>query len=198
MNRRAFITLLGSATAAWPRTARAQQPLPVVGFLNSAAPDPDADRVRGFRQGLAEAGFVVGRNVTIDYRWADNHNERLPAMAADLVQRPVAAIAALRIPPAKAAMAATTTIPIVFQGGFDPVALGVVASLSRPGGNVTGISALGVELGPKRLELVHELVPAATDIALLVNPTNPTVESQSRELKDALGPLGLRLHVRRA
>ncbi len=195
MNRRAFILVLGGA-AAWPLSVRAQrQAVPVIGFLNSASPVLDAERVRGFRQGLSEAGYVAGDTVAIEYRWADNQNDRLPAMAADLVRRRVSAIAAFGIPPVKAAKAATMTIPIVFQGGFDPVAVGFVTSLNRPGGNVTGVTSLGVELEPKRVELLRELVPAATLIAILVNPTNPNAEIVSRSLQAAVHALGLQSHV---
>jgi putative ABC transport system substrate-binding protein len=199
MQRREFMRIVAGAAAASafaPLAARAQQPaMPVIGFLSSTSPDPNADRVRAFRRGLGEAGFVEGGNVAIDYRWAEDHNDRLPAMAADLARRQVAAIAAFGIPPVMAAKAATATIPIVFQGGFDPVAVGVVASLNRPGGNITGVTALGVELGPKRLELLHELAPTATIIALLVNPTNPNAETQSRDLQAAARTLGLQAHV---
>jgi putative ABC transport system substrate-binding protein len=185
-----------AASVALPLSARALEPaMPVIGFLSSTSPDPNADRVRAFRRGLGEAGFVEGGNVAIDYRWAEDHNDRLPAMAADLARRQVAAIAAFGIPPVMAARAATTTIPIVFQGGFDPVAVGVVASLNRPGGNITGVTELGVELGPKRLELLHELAPTATITALLVNPTNPNAETQSRDLQAAARTLGLQAHV---
>jgi putative ABC transport system substrate-binding protein len=168
----------------------------VVGLLSSASPNLSDDRWRAFRQGLSEAGLAEGRNVAIEYRWAEGQNDRLPAMAADLVRRQVSAIAAFGLPGAMAARSATTTIPVVFQGGFDPVTVGVVASLNRPGGNVTGVSTLGVELGPKRLELLHELVPTATNIALLANPTNPVVaETQSRNLQAATRTLGLEFHV---
>jgi putative ABC transport system substrate-binding protein len=194
MRRRALIAALGGA-AAWPLVARAQQPsMPVIGFLHSGSPNLYADRLRTFRQGLKEAGYVEGENVAIEYRWAENQYDRLPALAADLVRRQVAVIIANN-PAALPAKAATTTIPIVFQVGSDPVAVGLVASLNRPGGNLTGITSLNVEIGPKRLELLRELVPTATIFALLVNPTNPNAETLSRDLQGAARSLGLQLHV---
>jgi ABC-type uncharacterized transport system substrate-binding protein len=172
MKRRAFITLLGGATA-WPLAVRAQQPsMPMIGFLGSTAPDLYAHLVRSYRQGLTEAGYVEGRNVAIDFRWAESQYERLPALAAELVRRRVTVITAGALPAAAAAQAATTTIPIVFSIGVDPVAFGLVASLNRPGGNVTGVTNLNLELGPKQMEVLRELLPAATIMAALVNPTN--------------------------
>ena len=195
VKRREFITLLGT-TAAWPLVAYAQKPnMPVVGLLNSRAAGDDPQLLVAFRRGLSEAGYVEGQNVAIEYRFAENQYDRLPALAADLVRREVAVIAA-NGPAARAAKAATATIPLVFVAGFDPVEAGLVANLNRPGGNVTGVTILGVELGPKRLELLHELIPATTIVAALVNPRDPArAEIETRGLETAARTLGLELHV---
>jgi putative ABC transport system substrate-binding protein len=199
MRRRQFITLFGGATLAWPLAARAQQPkMPVIGFVNSASRQGYARPLSAFLKGLGETGYVEGHNVAIEYRWGDGHYDRLPSFVADLVQRKVNVLAATSTPAAIAARAAMTTIPIVFTTSGDPVKLGLVDSLSRPGGNVTGASQLNVEVAPKRLELMHELIPAATSISLLVNPTNPLAEPVSKELSSAAAALGLKLQIVRA
>jgi putative ABC transport system substrate-binding protein len=195
MRRREFISLITGATA-WPLAVRAQQPaLPVVGFLHGASPDGYAPMVTAFHQGLKEAGYVEGHNVAIEYRWAEGHNDRLPALAADLVRRQVAGIVTGGTPSAFAAKAATSTIPIVFSVGIDPVRAGLVASLNRPGGNVTGVAVLTVELAAKRVQLLHELLPTASVIAVLFNPTSPLTEPETSVVQDAARSLGLELHV---
>ena len=198
MQRREFITLVGGAASSWPVAVRAQQPppMPVIGFLNGASPEPVADRLRAFRQGLKESGYVEGENVAIEYRWAEGQYDRLPALAADVVHRQVTVIAAVDgMTSALAAKRATVTIPIVFRTGADPVEMQLVASLNHPGGNVTGVTTLNVEVGPKRLELLHELVPTAASIVLLINPANATTELVSRDLLAAARTLKLQLHI---
>ncbi|HEX3115667.1 MAG TPA: ABC transporter substrate-binding protein [Bradyrhizobium sp.] len=195
LKRRQFMTFLLGAAAARPLAAQAQQPaLPVVGFLNSRGAGENETILVAFRRGLQEAGYIEGQNVTIEYSWADNHYDRLPMLAADLVGRRVAVIVS-NGPPIKTVKAATSTIPIVFAVGFDPLAFGLVSSLSRPGGNLTGVSILDVEIGPKRLELLRELIPTATVVALLVNPTTPAAEAIARDVQAAARVLGLQLHV---
>jgi putative tryptophan/tyrosine transport system substrate-binding protein len=199
MRRREFIAFVGSA-AAWPLAAHAQQPnIPLVGFLNVASPDGYRPRVAAFRQGLQETGYVEGQSLSIEYRWAEGHGDRLPAMVDDLIRRRVAVIAATSTPAALAAKAATKTIPIVFETGGDPIQLGLVASLSRPSGNVTGVTQLNAQVVPKALEVLHELLPTAKTVALLVNPADPAVaEDQTREAMSAARMLGLELHVLKA
>ena len=196
IRRREFLAALGGA-AAWPVTARAQEAMPVVGILGSESPDLFAARLRAFREGLGETGYAEGRNVAFEFRWAEGRNQRFPALAAELVSRKVTLIAAFAgNPPALAAKAATSTIPILFVTAADPVAGGLVASLSRPGGNITGVTALAVELGAKQLEVLHELVPTASAIALLVNPTGAAnADTLSRDLQAAARIRGVGLHV---
>jgi putative ABC transport system substrate-binding protein len=195
VRRREFIAVVGGAATAWPLAARAQQ-MPVIGFLNVESPEGYRPMAAAFRRGLAEAGYVEGQNVAIEYRWAEGQDERLPAMAADLVHRGVTVIAATTTSAAVAAKAATTTVPIVFEMGGDPVGLGLVASLSRPGGNITGVTQLTTGLVPKQLEVLHEMLPTARVVALLVNPTHPaTAKVETSEALSAAGTLGLDLHV---
>jgi len=199
MQRREFITMLGGAVVAWPLIARAQQPsMPVIGFLHFGSPGPFANQTTSFDQGLKETGYVEGQNVAIEYRWADGHYDRLPALATDLVGRKVDVITAIGPPCASAAKNATSMIPIVFTTGTDPVADGLVASLARPGGNLTGISILAVELVPKRLELFSELVPQARVFALLVNPNNGYTEPMIRSVQEAARAKGVQLTILRA
>lgn len=196
MERRAFIVGLGGAAVAGrPIIARAQRPMPVIGFLNGASYELSAYLVEAFRKGLAETGHVEGRNVRIEYRSADGQYDRLPALAADLVRQKVSVIAATGTPTGLPAKAATTTIPIVFVTGSDPVEQGLVTNLSRPGGNLTGATTLAVQLGQKRLELLHELVPSAKLIAVLLNPTGPSFASISRDLQAAARKLSLPIHL---
>jgi putative ABC transport system substrate-binding protein len=198
MRRREFIKVVaGSAVLAWPLAARAQPPpKPVVGFLNTAAPQDYKRQLAAFLKGLSEAGYVEGQNVTIEYRWAEGTNDRLSALAADLIGRRVAVIAATSTPAAIAAKTATASIPIVFEVGADPVQLGLVSNLNRPGGNVTGVTQTNVEMTPKRLQILHELLPTARVMALLVNPANEaTTETTTREVLAAARTLGIEVHV---
>jgi putative ABC transport system substrate-binding protein len=197
MRRREFITLLGGAVAVWPRVARAQQPAPAIGFLSPTSPDLSPERMRAFRQGLKETGYVEGENVTVVYRWADNQVEQLPAMANELVRRQVAVIVTLARG-SVVAKAATSTIPIVFTAAEDPVRLGLIASLARPGGNLTGVNLFSAEVVAKRLELLRELVPAATRLAVLVNPAGATAETTLSQVAPAARAKGLQVDVLRA
>jgi putative ABC transport system substrate-binding protein len=195
MNRRDFIAMAGGAAAVWPLVARAQPAKPVVGFLNVASPDGYGHHIAAFRDGLKERGFVEGQNLAIEFRWAEGHYDRLASMAAELVRRQVSVIVA-NTPANLAAKAATSTIPIVFTTASDPVQIGLVPNLSRPGGNITGVSQLNVEIGPKRLELAHQLMPTATSVAFLVNPRNVSrAETLIRDAQAAAVPLGLKVHV---
>ena len=199
MNRRGLITLLGGVAVAWPFAARAQQKaMPVIGYLNSGSPGPSAPFVAAFRQGLSETGYVEGQNLAIEYRWAEGSYDRLPGLAADLVGRKVDLIVAVSATSALPAKSATSTIPIVFISGADPVAEGLVTSLARPGGNLTGVTTLGTELTPKRLELLSELVPTARVIALLVNPNSAGAEPQTREAQEAARAKGVQLTILKA
>ena len=197
MQRREFITLLGGAAAAWPFSVRAQQPtIPVIGFVNVASAKDYEPRLSAFLKGLSETGYVDGRNVAIEFRWAENQSDRLPAMVADMVHRQVAVIAATGTQAAIAAKAATATVPIVFELGSDPVRLGLVASINRPSGNVTGVTNANVGIAPKLLQMLHELLPTARIMALLVNPAEPALaETYTKEVQAAARALGLELHV---
>ena len=199
MKRREFVTLLGGA-AAWPLAARAQQAMPVIGFLDGRSPDALTDRLRGFRQGLKDTGYVEGENVVIVYRWAENQFDRLTVLADDLVRRQVNVIVASGgVPAISAAKAATSTLPVVFIVGEDPVRLGVVPSLARPGGNLTGVNFFNIELAAKQLGLLRELVPAATRVAALINPANAAIaETTLRELESAARAMGLQIQIFRA
>ena len=200
MKRREFIRLFSSTVVAWPLTARAQQAaMPVIGFLNSGSPEGFTPQLAGFRQGLNEVGYTEGQNVAIEFRWAKSQYDRLPGLAADLVRRQVAIIVATgRSVSAIAAKSVTTTIPIVFTSGGDPVQLGLVASLNRPGGNVTGVNLFTSTLAAKRLELLHELVPAARVVAMLVNPTNPNWEADTKAVQTAAPAIGVQIVVLKA
>jgi putative ABC transport system substrate-binding protein len=199
LHRRDFITLLGGAAAAWPVGARAQRAVPVIGFLGGESLDLYADRLRGFRQGLNEAGFTEGQNVAIEYRWAEGRNDRLPGLASELARLNVNVIVTGGgTGAAVAAKAASTTIPIVFQVGSDPVQLGLVASLSRPGGNATGVNSLNGELASKELELLHQLLPGVSKFAFLVNPTNPGVYFTAKDREEAASAMGLELYTLKA
>jgi ABC-type uncharacterized transport system substrate-binding protein len=196
MRRRKFVKIIVGAVAAWPLASRAQQPaMPVIGFMNDGTPKENEYLRAPFQQGVNETGYIEGQNVTIEYHWAEGHADRLPGLAADLVRRRVSVIAATSTPAALAAKDATATIPIVFETAGDPIKLSLVANLNRPGRNVTGITQLSSELVAKRLGLLHDLIPTATTIGLLVNPTDPRTETQTREMQEAAQALGLQIHV---
>jgi putative ABC transport system substrate-binding protein len=196
MQRREFLTLLGGAAAGWPLVARAQQPaMPVIGFINNGTPKGNDYLRAAFQKGVSETGYIEGQNVKIEFRWAEGHDDRLPGLAADLVRRRVSVIAATSTQAALAAKDATATIPIVFETGADPIKLGLVASLNRPDGNITGVTQLSSELVAKRLGLLHDLIPTATIIGFLVNPTDPVTETQTRDMQEAAHALGLQIHV---
>src|SRR6266567_5755013 len=198
MKRRVFITLLGGAVSTWPFAALAQQQLamPVIGFMRAGTPEASVPLAAAFRQGLSETGYVEKQNIMIEYRWAgQGHHDQLPSLAADLVRRKVSVIAAATTQAALAAKAATVTIPIVFETGLDPIKLGLVASLNRPGGNITGVTQLSSELLSKRLGLLHDVLPAAATIGFLVDPTYPGSDSQARDLQEAARTLGLQVQV---
>jgi putative tryptophan/tyrosine transport system substrate-binding protein len=197
MKRREFFTLMGGAAAAWPLAAHAQQPaLPLIGFVNSSSLQAYEPQLGAFLKGLGDAGYVVGRNVAIEYRWANGENDRLPSLVADLIKRRVAVIVATTTPAALAVKAATTTIPVVFETGADPITVGLVASLNHPGGNFTGVTQTNAEITPKRLQLLHELLPMAKLFVLLVNPSDPAnAERNRQEVQAAASRLGLQLHI---
>ena len=198
IGRRELLAALGGAAAAWPLTARAQQAerMPVVGFLHDSWPEPRANLLAAFRQGLSEVGFVDGRNVMIEYRWAQDQLDRLPGLVGDLVRRQVAVIVAVGGPgPALAAKAATDAIPIVFQAAADPVKLGLVGSINRPGANATGVTYFTAELGPKRLGLLRELIPGGADVVVLVNPQSPVADSALKDMQAAAAAVGQQLSV---
>jgi putative ABC transport system substrate-binding protein len=199
MRRRDFIMGIAGSAAAWPLAAQAQLPtMPVIGYLNNGSPESDAPRLTGLRRGLNQTGYAEGRNFVIEYRWAGNQADRLPALAAELVQLRVAVIVAAGLPPALAAKAATTSIPIMFSVGADPVQLGLVASLNRPEGNLTGFNAFATELGAKGLALLHELVPSTAAIGVLVNPNNPASEVTTRDVLAAAPVMGLKIEILKA
>jgi putative tryptophan/tyrosine transport system substrate-binding protein len=196
MRRREFITLLAGGAAAWPLAARAQQPaMPVIGYLNPTPPDMSGERLAAFRQGLKDTGYIEGENVSIIYRWADNQSDRMPELASELIRRKVSVIAASSPPAALAAKAASKTIPIVFLVPEDPVKLGLVTSLARPGGNLTGVNFFVAELAAKRLGILHELVPATGRVGLLIDPTYPSAENERHDVETAARSIGLEIHV---